>query len=305
MKFSNPDITADGKTRAWVDPTGLTTLWFNTGTLCNLECKNCYIESSPRNDRLVYIGLNDVREYLDEIAAEQMPTEEIAYTGGEPFMNPEMVDILTLSLERGFSVLLLTNAMKPMQRHKESLLQLKEKFGTKLNIRVSLDHYSESGHAKERGEKAWKPAIEGLQWLSANGFTISVAGRTLWGEDEAVMRGEYGKLFSAAEINVDANDPNALVLFPEMDENSDVPEITTDCWGILNKSPDDIMCASSRMIVKRKGREKATVAACTLLPYEDEFDYGHGLKNGYGRIKLNHPHCATFCVLGGGSCTNG
>ena len=50
-KFQDPDITADGEERARVALTRLETLWFNTGTLCNLECANCYIESSPRNDR--------------------------------------------------------------------------------------------------------------------------------------------------------------------------------------------------------------------------------------------------------------
>ncbi len=304
MKFSDPDKTVEGKTRAWVDPIKLQTLWFNTGTLCNLECKNCYIESSPRNGRLAYIGLKDVREYLDEVESENLSTQEIAFTGGEPFMNPEMLPILKLSLERGFSVLLLTNAMKPMQRHKGPLIELKEKYGPKLNLRVSLDHYSEARHVEERGSKAWKPALEGLQWLSTNGFAISVAGRTLWGEEESKMRGAYAKLFKEAEINVIAEDPNTLVLFPEMDEKADVPEITTECWGILHKSPNDIMCASSRMIVKRKGQDKATVVACTLLPYSEDFDYGHGLKAGFRRVKLNHPHCAAFCVLGGASCTN-
>ena len=63
-KFADPATTADGKPRASVAPTGLTTLWINTGTLCNLTCENCYIESSPTNDRLVYISRAEVRAYL-------------------------------------------------------------------------------------------------------------------------------------------------------------------------------------------------------------------------------------------------
>ena len=34
----------------------LETLWINTGSLCNLTCGNCFMESSPKNDRLVYIS---------------------------------------------------------------------------------------------------------------------------------------------------------------------------------------------------------------------------------------------------------
>ena len=59
-KFQNPSITAKGEQRAHVALRALETLWFNTGTLCNLTCRNCYIESSPRNDRLVYLTATEV-----------------------------------------------------------------------------------------------------------------------------------------------------------------------------------------------------------------------------------------------------
>ena len=93
------------------------------------------------------------------------------------------------------------------------------------------------------------------------------------------------------------------VLFPEMDETVDVPEITTDCWGILNKSPDSVMCSSSRMVVKRKGSAAPAVLACTLLPYSEEFEMGQSLEEAEKPVRLNHPHCAKFCVLGGASCS--
>lgn len=49
-KFQDPFVTATGETRASVALTNPQTLWFNTGTLCNIECANCYIESSPTNE---------------------------------------------------------------------------------------------------------------------------------------------------------------------------------------------------------------------------------------------------------------
>jgi len=64
-----------------------------------------------------------------------------------------------------------------------------------------------------------------------------------------------------------------------------------------------MMCASSRMVVKRKGAEKAAVVACTLLPYDPQFELGETLAEASGSVSLNHPHCAKFCVLGGGSCS--
>ena len=46
-KFSDPQVTAKGEPRASVPLKHLDTLWLNTGTLCNLACASCYIESSP------------------------------------------------------------------------------------------------------------------------------------------------------------------------------------------------------------------------------------------------------------------
>ncbi|WP_284124465.1 radical SAM protein [Parerythrobacter aestuarii] len=302
-KFSDPDWTAKGEPRASVPLTRLDTLWFNTGTLCNLACASCYIESSPTNDALVYIKAADVARYLDEIAWEEMGTREIGFTGGEPFMNPEFLAMLTDALERGFEALVLSNAMKPMRRHEVALLELHERFGDKLTIRVSLDHHTQAVHEAERGPNSWDAAIDGLRWLSAHGFSLAVAGRMLPGESETDEREGYARLFADKAIAVDAADPARLVLFPEMDAAKDIAEITTACWSILDKDPASIMCAASRMVVHRKGERFPRVAACTLIPYDKGFDLGRTLKEASAAVKLNHPHCARFCVLGGASCS--
>jgi uncharacterized Fe-S cluster-containing radical SAM superfamily protein len=302
-KFSDPELTADGEVRASVDPRQLETLWINTGSLCNLACENCYIESTPTNDRLSYISLQEVVTLLDEIAAENFQTREIGFTGGEPFLNADMLSILTECLERGFHVLVLTNAMNTMVRQGRALEELRARYGEQLKLRVSLDHYAEAMHARERGRRSWKPAIRGLRWLSEQGFSFSIAGRTFWGEEEPDMRKGYATLFEQENIKLDAFSPEDLVLFPEMDLKVDVPEITAACWGILNKNPADIMCATSRMVVKHKGDEHLSVMACTLLPYDQRFNMGGTLREAWHSVKLNHPHCAKFCVLGGGSCS--
>lgn len=302
-KFADPLVTVDGSTRAHVSLSSLETLWINTGTLCNLTCANCYIESSPTNDRLVYISHGEVKTYLDEIEALELHTREIGFTGGEPFMNSDIIPMLEDCLARGYEVLVLTNAMKPMHHKKQALLNLLEKYGDKLTLRVSMDHYTKALHEEERGPKSWQPTLDGLKWLSRHGFKLHVAGRTMWSEGEEEMRLGYETLFAAQDIKIDVNDPRALVLFPEMDEMTEVPEITTDCWGILNKSPEAVMCAHSRMVVKHKGAECPSVIACTLLPYDTEFDLGETLKQASCDVALNHAYCAKFCVLGGGSCS--
>src|SRR5689334_24355280 len=108
-KFRDPLMTAAGERRAQVALRALDTLWFNTGTLCNLTCHHCYMESSPKNDRLVYLSAAEVREYLDEIERLDLGTGTIGFTGGEPFMNPELPAMLEMALARGFRALVLTN----------------------------------------------------------------------------------------------------------------------------------------------------------------------------------------------------
>ncbi len=303
-KFRDPRVTAEGEPRAWVALPVLRSLWFNTGTLCNLTCSHCYIESSPTNDRLVYLTAAEVAEFLDEADA-RGSVEEIGFTGGEPFMNPDIVAMLEDALGRGHRVLVLTNAMRPMMKLSAPLIELVARHGARLGIRVSLDHYSKLLHERERGAHTWDKAFSGLKWLSDTGFRVHVAGRTCWGEPEERQRAGYARLFAAEGLTVDAHDPADLVLFPEMDSAVDVAEITEACWGLLGVDPEAMMCASSRMVVKRKGEARPVVVPCTLLPYDGQFELGATLAEASVPVRLNHPHCARFCVLGGGSCSAG
>ena len=302
-KFVDPDWTAEGEPRARVALERLRTLWFNTGTLCNLQCGHCYIESSPRNDALVYLNRLEVRRYLEEISALGLGTEEIGFTGGEPFMNPDLLAMLADSLARGYRVLVLTNAMRPMMKAAPELLALRDWYGSRLTLRVSIDHYRPELHEEERGPRTWGPTLEGLKWLSDNGFEIAVAGRRRWGDDEDSLRAGFERMFQAENINIDTSSPTDLVLFPEMDLNVDTPEITTECWDVLGVRPAQVMCASSRMVVKHKGAASPVVASCTLLPYDPAFSLGGRLDESLGYVALNHPHCSRFCVLGGGRCS--
>ena len=312
QKFDDPEWTAKGDKRASVPLDRLETLWINTGTLCNITCRNCYIESSPDNDRLVYMTAAEVVPFLIEAAS--LGTREIGLTGGEPFLNPDILPIIESALTRGFEVLVLTNAMLPMQRPrlKDGLAALNMSYGARLTMRVSLDHHTQELHETERGAGTWDKALAGVDWLAKAGFRLAVAGRTCWGESEADARAGYARLFSQRGWVIDALNTHALTLFPEMDDGHDVPEISTACWGILKKSPSQMMCATSRMVVKRKGADTPVVLPCTLLPYDEAFEMGGTLAQSakandgmfdQGAVRLCHPHCARFCVLGGGSCS--
>jgi hypothetical protein len=301
-KFSDPLITAKGETRASVAWAGLKTLWFNTGTLCNITCANCYIDSSPTNDRLVYLTRADVEPYLDELTQ----PAEIGITGGEPFMAPEIIAIMDAALSRGHTLLVLTNAMRPMMRPRvqAGLADLAARYPGRMTLRVSLDSHDAATHDAERGQGAFNEACNGLSWLASNNIPLALAGRKALHEDEPAAREGYRALIASLGLALDAADPKQLVLFPEMIARADPPEITTACWGILNKAPDSIMCASQRMVVRRKGAAAPRVLACTLLVDDPAFDLGATLVEATAApVQLNHPWCASFCVLGGASCS--
>jgi hypothetical protein len=206
--------------------------------------------------------------------------------------------------------------MQPMQRPKVKvrLAALAARHGDALRIRVSLDHHARLLHDSERGKGAWSKTIAGIDWLSKAGLPLAIAGRTCWGETEAEARAGYAALIRSREWRIDPADTKQLMLLPEMDGKDDVPEITERCWSILGKRPSELMCASSRMIVKRKGAASPMVVPCTLLPYEAGFEMGptraasltaDGGLFRRGAVKLCHAHCAKFCVLGGASCSAG
>ena len=300
--FADPAWTARGERRAVVPLKRLDTVWFNTGTLCNIDCANCYIESSPKNDRLSYLTLEDMVPFLDEIASLPQPVSLIGFTGGEPFMNPGFIAILEETLRRGFETLTLTNALKPMDHRKPDMARLAKRYGSRMRVRVSLDDYRAEVHDAERGKGAFAHALDGLIWLSRAGVELEVAARFLSGGAEENLRQGFTALFAECGISIDCGDGKSLLLLPEMRRGATPPEITEACWGILKKSPDDVMCSCARMVVKRKGAPSPAVAACTLLPYDKRFELGATLAEASRDVPLSHPYCATFCVLGGGSC---
>ena len=304
-KFEDPHLTAKGEARATVALSDPQTLWFNTGTLCNIQCVNCYIESSPKNDALVYLTTADVEDFLNQLEERNWGVTEIAFTGGEPYLNPYAIRLSEMALERGHSLLVLTNAMKPMMRKRvqAGLLDLQERFPGKMTLRVSLDHFSPQGHDEERGNGSFEIALKGMAWLTEHKFDLHIAGRAMFSENDATARAGYENLINDQGWDIDAHNPAQTILFPEMDEKVDVPEVSVACWSILDVHPDSMMCSSSRMIVRRKGEDRPVVLACTLLWDDPQFETGKTLTESLGPVALNHPHCSKFCVLGGASCS--
>jgi sulfatase maturation enzyme AslB (radical SAM superfamily) len=302
-KFKEVTVTGKGEDRAYVELHKLETLWFNTGTRCNLQCQNCYIESSPTNDELLYITTDEVQKYLDEIRDLALDTKKISFTGGEPFLNKDMLPILRLCLSRGFDVLVLSNAYRAIDKHFEELDKLNKKYTGKLTLRISLDHYTAEMHESERGPKTFDRTLSTMAKLHKMGIALGVAGRSLANESIQTALQGYQSILDEYDVGIQVADGENIVIFPEMTTTQDVPEITTACWDILNVTPQQQMCATERMVVKRKGTDEPVVLPCTLIAYDQQFELGNSLKDSFQKVYLNHPYCAQFCVLGGASCS--
>ena len=104
-----------------------------------------------------------------------------------------------------------------------------------------------------------------------------------------LTRAGFAALYQAEGFDINAHAPAETVLFPEMTGTLDVPEITTACWGILNKDPRELMCSNARMVVRRKGANAPAVLACTLLAYDPQFELGPTLQDANRDVRLNHP----------------
>ena len=88
-----------------------------------------------------------------------------------------------------------------------------------------------------------------------------------------------------------------------MNSRTAVPEIADSCWAALGMRPEALMCASSRMVVRRRGTKRTEVLACLLIADADRFRLGATLSEARRRVWLNHPHCSRFCVLGQSGCS--
>src|SRR3954470_17218009 len=114
-------------------------VWFQvTGTVCNLRCTHCFISCSPHNHTFGFLDLGTVRRVLDESVA--LGVKEYYFTGGEPFLHPDLVPMLELTLRYG-PASVLTNGTVLQDAWLERLRRAEEASPYSLEFRVSLDGF--------------------------------------------------------------------------------------------------------------------------------------------------------------------
>jgi hypothetical protein len=291
-------LTAAGDPRGYIDSHALREVWFHTGTACNLACPFCLEGSKPGDTRLGRITLTEAAPFIDEAVA--LGVEQLSFTGGEPFIVKEFVDILRYA-SRFKPCLVLTNGTAPLLKRLAQIAPLRAQ-PQSISFRVSIDYPDPVRHDAGRGAGTFEQSWTALAKLHALGFKVSIARQIERGEDRAAVAAAYAALLVEHGLPPGI----ALVGFPDFlppRASPSVPAITEHCMTTYQSEDTRraFMCAFSRMIVKKNGRLR--VYACTLVDDDPDYDLGGTLADSAAkRVLLRHHRCYS-CFAYGSSCS--
>ena len=281
-----------------VELQALDELWFQVaGTRCNLKCTHCFISCSPHNDSFGYLGLEEVERRLKESI--EHGVKEYYFTGGEPFLNREMVPILELTLQYGPATVL-TNATVFKTDWLERLRDAEAASIYSLEFRVSIDGPTPESNDPIRGENTFERAMRGVQMLVEYGFMPIITMTRTWEleEDQDVLGRfrqvlhEYGytrprlKVLPRLQIGAEAT----------RTEGYGVHDRVT-CEMMDDYDAGQLICTHSRIVTDRG------VAVCPILLEAPDAHLGQSLSDARTPFALSHGACYT-CYQYGAICTN-
>jgi MoaA/NifB/PqqE/SkfB family radical SAM enzyme len=279
-----------------VELTSLDTLWFQvSGTLCNLACTHCFISCSPTNHTHEHLTLAAVRRHLEE--AVELGVKEYYFTGGEPFLNPEMEAILAAALAVGPATVL-TNGLLLDPARCRRLAALAAGSDYSLDVRVSLDGYDAAANDAIRGEGAFERALAGVRHLAAAGLDPVLTVTEVYAENATADGKERFfsllrslgvarprlKVLPVFHLGAEADRAGAYESWQRL-RADDVPE---GGWGHLQ-------CSACRMVTDQG------VWVCPILVNEPAARMGETLADTLRPFALAHPACWT-CHVHGVSC---
>lgn len=291
--------TPDGTPRGYIQPDTLRELWFHTGTACNLACPFCLEGSKPGDHRLQQISFADAWPFLDE--ARVLGVEQFSFTGGEPFINKEIFNILRYA-SAFRPCMVLTNGTLPLRKRWDELLSLRQA-DYPVRFRISLDYPDAARHDAGRGAGNFALALETLGLLHESGFGVSIARQMEQDEDTAAVEAAFRAHFRAAGVPEDLKQVAFPDFYTPSSHPTGVPHITTNCMTQYHTeaSRAAFMCNFSKMIVKIGGRVR--VYACTLVDDDPDYDLGANLTGAMARrVMLRHHRCFS-CFRYGASCS--
>ncbi|HEU4521402.1 MAG TPA: radical SAM protein [Thermoanaerobaculia bacterium] len=275
----------------------LDTLWFQVaGTICNIECTHCFISCSPKNHSHEMMSLAEIERRLAE--ARELGVKEYYFTGGEPFMNRDMLPILEATLRQGPATVL-TNGMLLRPEVCRRLRELFDGSDYSLDIRISLDGFDAESHDAIRGHGVWDRVMTGIRNLVAAGLNPVI---TVTTAAEGVETGEGRSRFLELirTFGIDKPRLKVLPLFRIGAEErrsrayADWERLSAEMLDAGNVST--LQCSSGRMATS-KG-----VYVCPILIEESEARMGESLDETLRPFPLKFGACHT-CWVDGVTCT--
>ncbi len=279
-----------------VELRSLDTLWFQVaGTVCNLACRHCFISCSPTNHTHEFMRLAEVERYLAEGA--KLGVKEYYFTGGEPFLNPEMERILEATLKVG-PANVLTNGLLLDGDRCRRLKLLAEGSPYSLDLRVSLDGLTAQENDPIRGAGSFDRVMAAVRKLAEVGINPVLTVTEVLCEN-ASATGKERFLELVRGLGVDKPRLKVLPVFRlgaeaqrsgayESWQRLAGGDVTADGW-------DHLQCSSCRMVTAQG------VWVCPILVNEPEGRMGETLADTLNSYPLEHPACWT-CHVDGVSC---
>lgn len=281
-----------------IELSSLDHLWFQVGgTLCNLQCHHCFISCHPKNDAFGFLTLEEVKRRLEESVA--LGTKEYYFTGGEPFLNREIVPILARTLEYGPATVL-TNGTVLKPEWLERLRAAEEASLFSLEFRVSIDGPTPEMNDPIRGPRTFQRAMNGVRLLAEHGFLPIITMTRTWDElqDEEVLGRFRGVLQEHG-----CNRPRLKVL-PRLQIGAEAHR--TEGYGphdrvtpqmMAGYDENQLICNHSRVVTDRG------VYVCPILLDFPDARLGETLEDAAVGFPLRHGACFT-CYQYGAICTN-
>lgn len=271
----------------------LDTLWFQVaGTVCNLACTHCFITCSPTNHTHEMMALDEIRPYLDEGA--RLGVKEYYFTGGEPFLNPDMEKILQATLEVG-PANVLTNGLLLDPKRCRRLAGYADASDYSLDLRVSLDGYSAEQNDPIRGEGTFERVLDGVRNLAEAGLNPVLTVTEV--HDENATDSGKERFFELLR-GVGIEKPRLKVM-PVFRMGAEAERSGAyESWQTLRRgdapdgSWDHLQCSSCRMVTDQG------VWVCPILVNEPEGKMGETLADSLDAYPLEHPACWTCHVYG-------
>src|SRR5687767_44483 len=280
-------------------PGHLDALWFQvTGTLCNLRCAHCFLSCAPENDAFGHLSIDEIRTRLEESVS--LGVREYYFTGGEPFLHPRIVEILSLALSYGPTTVL-TNGTLLRPRHVEPLAAAAAASRWSLEFRLSLDGFDADSNDPLRGAGSFERALGGLELLLRHGFLPIVTIVRTWGPEAepAIYERFVAELAARGCTRPRIKTMPVLRIGCEAERTGGYREYERVTNEMLEEYDlDQLVCAHSRVVTDRG------IWVCPILMEAPDGDLGDDLgQAARAPYALAHGACHT-CWMHGAICEN-